>query len=481
MKSAMYTGFMEGIPNRTEQHKKALEAHDAAYAAHILEDLGITEAELLGKKALDLGAGSGEFARWAKQKGADVTPIDLSFSKKDVHRFEAVEVTPVVGNVTSLPFADESFDLVLSNAAIPNVIDAGTSHKLEDDYFALDEMHKRRQEVFREALRVLRPGGEIRFAPVIRNERGESAWPGRSESVEAVLEELKSEPTIEVQEKLLEKDEQHGEEGLSDSWRIVIRKKHPMEVSDHGKENALDDPEQIPQPISFKFENSGEISPEHEAQAKAAFALAADSLKNEWHIESPLPINVAIMSDEAFREGATEGPMSWKYCFLLRDQPDNKVYCNVDIFDVLPDEADAIIKHETAHIVVGQLVGDHTKYAKSFFLEEGTAGLDSATEKLIAKLKDEKITNIPDPMQLQTIEATKAIGGDTNIEPFTDQLGYLVLFSTVEFLRKRHGEQKIVEVYKALDEDVSLEEAYQQVCGEQLQDAVAEWQASLQI
>jgi ubiquinone/menaquinone biosynthesis C-methylase UbiE len=225
MKSAMYTGFMEGIPNRTEQHKKALEAHDAAYAVHILEDLGITEAELLGKKALDLGAGSGEFARWAKQKGADVTPIDLSFSKKDVHRFEAVEVTPVVGNVTSLPFADESFDLVLSNAAIPNVIDAGTSHKLEDDYSALDEMHKRRQEVFREALRVLRPGGEIRLAPVIRNERGESAWPGRSESVEAVLEELKSDPTIEVQEELLEKDEQYGEEGLSDSWRIIIRKK----------------------------------------------------------------------------------------------------------------------------------------------------------------------------------------------------------------------------------------------------------------
>ena len=136
-------------------------------------------------------------------------------------------------------------------------------------------------------------------------------------------------------------------------------------------------------------------------------------------------------------------------CFLLRDhKPEDKIYCNVDIFDALPDEAEAIIKHETAHIVISQLVNDSEAYGSSYFLEEGTAGLDYATEKLIAKIKREGITEIPDPQGLQTIEAIKALGGDTNLKPFTDQLGYLVLFSTLEYLRKKNGEEKIVQVYK---------------------------------
>ncbi len=42
------------------------------------------------------------------------------------------------------------------------------------------------------------------------------------------------------------------------------------------------------------------------------------------------------------------------------------------------------------------------------------------------------------------------MGGDTNLEPFTDQLGYLVLFSFLNCLKEKHGGEKIIEVYKKL-------------------------------
>jgi hypothetical protein len=177
--------------------------------------------------------------------------------------------------------------------------------------------------------------------------------------------------------------------------------------------------EQQPASISFALEKYGDITPEQEAQATEAFARAGKRLSGEWGLTSPLVIKTALMSDDAFREGSGKNdPASWKYCFLLRDhKPEDKIYCNVDIFNVLPNDAEAIIKHETAHVVISHLVDEPETYRNSYFLEEGTAGLDYATDKLIAKLKKERIAEIPDPQDLQTIEAIKMLGGDTNIEP----------------------------------------------------------------
>ncbi len=236
-----------------------------------------------------------------------------------------------------------------------------------------------------------------------------------------------------------------------------------------------------PQYINFIFEISGSVLVEQEKQVKLSFNKVGVLLEAEWGVSSPIRIGVSIMSDDAFREGATSGPQSWKYCFLLRDQPDDKIYCNVDVFRDLPNDAEKIIKHETAHIVVAHLVGNFSAYRNSFFLEEGTAGFDGATDRLIEKLEKENIQDIPDPLAIQTIGDIKTMGGDTNKEPFADQLGYLVLFSFIEYLRKVYGENKIIEAYRKLDENTTLETAFKSVYEESLRTAITNWKTKLRI
>lgn len=84
-----------------------------------------------------------------------------------------------------------------------------------------------------------------------------------------------------------------------------------------------------------------------ENRAKDLFVQAVAVLEKEWSVDAPVSIAVSILDDKSFRGGQTSGPESWKYCFLLRDQRDGKIYCNVDIFNVLPDDALKMIKHET--------------------------------------------------------------------------------------------------------------------------------------
>ncbi len=231
-----------------------------------------------------------------------------------------------------------------------------------------------------------------------------------------------------------------------------------------------------PKYINFHFEKTGEISSEIENRTKDFFVQAGIILEKEWGVEAPIDIIVGIYDDTSFRGGKTSGPESWKYCFLMEDPREVKVYCNVDILNVLPEDAFKMIKHETAHLVVNSLVGDLAAIRRSYFLHEGTAGLDGATERFVAKLKKENIAEIRDPLSMKTMDEIK---GDTNKEPFIDQLGYLTQFSAVEFLRKRNGEKKIIEVYKNLKDDVSLEESYKQICGEEISEMLSEWRMSI--
>ncbi len=245
--------------------------------------------------------------------------------------------------------------------------------------------------------------------------------------------------------------------------------------------------EDLLRPPVFTFEKHGDISPEQEAQVQEACERAADSLAEEWQIKEPISVQVVVMSDEKFREGAEENdPTSWKFCFLLRDQggdlkdsSKNKVYVNVDIFDALPNDAGRMIKHEIAHLVVANLVGNFDAYKQSFLLEEGTAGLDGATETLISKIKIENIKDIPNPLQIKNIGDAKSIGGDTNIEPFTEQFGDLIMMSFVEFLKQKHGTEKIVEVYRKLNDETSFQDAYKEVCVGDLGNVVEEWKQNI--
>ena len=261
-----------------------------------------------------------------------------------------------------------------------------------------------------------------------------------------------------------------------ESPQLSSIEKNKLQIKNKLREIEL----QTPHFILIHFEIMGVIPPELELALKQAFYLGAFSLEKEYTLTLPIKVEVVLMSDEKFREGAkSTDPNSWKYCFMLRDQSDNKIYCNADIFQVLPSDARAIIKHETAHIVVGNLVNDISKYKRSFLLEEGSAGLDLPTGRLILKMRNENTKELPSPELIKTIDDIKLLGGDTNKEPFTEQLGYLVLISFVDFLKTRYGLQKILELYRKLDENISFEEAYYSVCGEEFSSVSEEWRSQI--
>jgi len=119
-----------------------------------LEWLNLTPEDLKDKKILDVGSGVGHFAAEAKNFGAkDVISLDPGF-KLERNREKAKKIgagTAIAARADALPFRDESFDLILNNFSVP----------------MWSESPSEMEETFREELRTLRPGGEIRLAPVV--------------------------------------------------------------------------------------------------------------------------------------------------------------------------------------------------------------------------------------------------------------------------------------------------------------------------
>lgn len=119
----------------------AIERHSTF--EHYLNDLVLTEQDLAGQKVLDLGSGDPEFAGLAKAKGIDVVSVDLYKS------VDPQGLSVVTGDAMRLPFKEESFDRILARGSV---------------HAAVESVGQLKQLVG-EAKRVLKPGGDFRFAP----------------------------------------------------------------------------------------------------------------------------------------------------------------------------------------------------------------------------------------------------------------------------------------------------------------------------
>jgi len=141
---------MDAIAEFKERQKAAwsnfaaLENASGTAAPHLVRFAGIRE----GDRVLDVACGTGVVALTAARRGArvsglDLTPELIAHARENAALME-LEAQFVEGDAESLPFADGSFDVVVSQFG---------------HMFA-----PRPEVVVREMLRVLRPGGTIAFS-----------------------------------------------------------------------------------------------------------------------------------------------------------------------------------------------------------------------------------------------------------------------------------------------------------------------------
>ena len=153
--------------NVTETESAKISLTDKGGLKYYEAKLRLTQEDLAGKNILDLGSGQeSRFAQDVREQfpGTNVISLDYSFDRLPRQEFglepiraeeaesreKTKDLTRVRGLFTKLPFADNSFDTVVSSGAMPLYLTN------------LEQI----EEAFSEVIRVLKQGGKAHIGPI---------------------------------------------------------------------------------------------------------------------------------------------------------------------------------------------------------------------------------------------------------------------------------------------------------------------------
>jgi len=111
-----------------------------------------------GKEVLDAGAGTGRLTVKLHEAGAHVTALDISPDMLAILERKQAEIKTVMGDMLSMPFQDDSFDMVFSSLAMFHLKKIEVTPFLDECYRVLKDdgllvlvnIHYRKAEILQD-------------------------------------------------------------------------------------------------------------------------------------------------------------------------------------------------------------------------------------------------------------------------------------------------------------------------------------------
>ncbi len=196
------------MENKSFETKK-ISAEEETFKSYFY-DLEL-KPEDFNKIILDVGAGEAEFAKYAKDHNISSQIYSLESFQEMLEKEKSL-----VGYAEEIPMPNESFDLIVSNGAIPNI------------YLGEKDVEEKVKKSFSEMLRVLKDEGEIRLARVLIGNKYENQKV-LANTIEEVLKKLE-ENSVEVKKIRTPINDSYEYENhtkkdlLAESFLIILKK-----------------------------------------------------------------------------------------------------------------------------------------------------------------------------------------------------------------------------------------------------------------